>query len=216
MSAELGRPENDYVMMGQGNTSVRVSEDTFFVKASGTYLSKSAPESFVEVRFSDVLGIFDNSAADVGDMLAKARVDDNARMPSIETVFHAYLLSQPGVKFVGHTHPTDVNAILCSKMAKELIESRIFPDEAIYCGTRPLFVPYADPGISVAMAVKTHVDEFIKSDGCVPKVIMLQNHGMIAVGETAEEVLRATAMWAKNARVLLGAHALGGVHTITD
>lgn len=217
MSAVLGRPENDYVILGQGNTSARVSDESFYVKASGSHLAKSATESFVEVRFEDILKILENGSltdADVRSILAEAREDKSARMPSIETVFHAYLLSLPGVLFVGHTHPTDVNTILCSNAARELVESRIFPDEAIYCGLRPLYVPYADPGVSLARAIRGSVEDYIKSDGCAPKVILLQNHGMIALGETSEEVTWATAMWARNAKVLIGAYSLGGIHTL--
>lgn len=217
MSANLGRPENDYVILGQGNTSARIDAETFYVKASGAHLAKSASESFVEVRFADVLKVLDSSDltnSDVSRILAQARVDDGARMPSIETVFHAYLLSLPGVSFVGHTHPTDVNTILCSNSAREIVESRIFPDEAIYCGLRPLFVPYADPGVSVALTIKACVDGYLESEGCAPKVILMQNHGMIAVGETSEEIEWATAMWVRNARVLIGAYCLGGIHSI--
>jgi ribulose-5-phosphate 4-epimerase/fuculose-1-phosphate aldolase len=41
-------------------------------------------------------------------------------------------------------------------------------------------------------------------------VILMQNHGFIALGRTPAEVENITAMYVKAARVLLGTYALGG------
>jgi len=49
----------------------------------------------------------------------------------------------------------------------------------------------------------------------VPKVILMQNHGLIALGRTAQQVENITAMAVKAARVLLGAYALGGPRFLT-
>ena len=35
MTRALGEPAMDYVIIGEGNTSMRIDEDSFFVKASG-------------------------------------------------------------------------------------------------------------------------------------------------------------------------------------
>jgi hypothetical protein len=36
LSNHLGNPANDYCILGEGNTSARADEGTFWVKASGT------------------------------------------------------------------------------------------------------------------------------------------------------------------------------------
>ena len=46
-------------------------------------------------------------------------------------------------------------------------------------------------------------------------MILLQNHGLIALGRTATEVENITAMYVKTARVLLGTYALGGPRFLT-
>jgi rhamnose utilization protein RhaD (predicted bifunctional aldolase and dehydrogenase) len=219
MSASLGRPEKDYVILGEGNTSAKIDDDRFYVKSSGAYLSASAPEFFVEVQASKVLDMLDGpelTDAEIKARLGAARVDQTSRWPSIETVFHAYLLTLPGVNFVAHTHPTAVNIILCSNAAQEIIESRIFPDEIVYCGIRPILMPYVDPGVKLARTVKQTVVDFMETEGVTPKVILMRNHGFIALGETAADAEAITAMWVKTARVLAGAYTLGGVHYFSD
>ncbi len=43
----------------------------------------------------------------------------------------------------------------------------------------------------------------------------MQNHGLIALGRTAQQVENITAMAVKTARVLLGTYVLGGPHFLT-
>jgi len=52
--------------------------------------------------------------------------------------------------------------------------------------------------------------------GEAPKVMLMQNHGMIALGRTAAEVEAVTAMYVKTARVLLGTYALGGPRFLSE
>ncbi|MEZ4560669.1 MAG: class II aldolase/adducin family protein [Caldilineaceae bacterium] len=61
MSRNLGRPEHDYVILGEGNTSARVDDDTFYVKASGFNLASIEAEGFVKVRFDAALAILDEA-----------------------------------------------------------------------------------------------------------------------------------------------------------
>ena len=39
MSGNLGDPANDYVILGEGNSSAIVDENSFWVKASGTSMN---------------------------------------------------------------------------------------------------------------------------------------------------------------------------------
>ena len=86
-------------------------------------------------------------------MLA-ARLDSAAKKPSIEALFHAYLLTLPGVRCVGHVHAIAVNQILCSPRAREFAEKRACPDEIVMCGVESVFVPYAEPGLGLSQAIR--------------------------------------------------------------
>ncbi len=218
MSANLGRPELDYVILGEGNTSAKINRERFYIKASGACLSRSCPENFVEINISPVLDMLDGpelSDDEIKERLDKARVDKSAPRPSVETTFHACLLDL-GAEFVGHTHPTAVNAILCSKAAEEIIQGRIFPDEIVYCGIRPILLPYTDPGLALAREIRRAARDYIEVENTLPKLILVRNHGLIAIGQSASEVENITAMYVKTAKILMGAYALDGVNYLTE
>lgn len=219
LSQNLGDPARDLAILGEGNTSARLDEDTFLVKASGTELRTASEQSFVAVSLSRAVAVLDEG--DLNDeqvraALARCKRDpSDARMPSVETFLHAYLLSLPGIGFVGHTHPTAVNAVLCSAHAREAVSGRLFPDEIVCCGPAVCYVEYTDPGIPLARRLRAEVERFIDDQNMPPKVILMQNHGMIATGASARDVEVATYMYVKAARVLLGTYALGGPHFLS-
>jgi len=219
MSNSLGDPALDYVILGEGNTSARADADTFWVKASATELRTIDHAGFVRVRFDRVLALLkaDNlSDDDVKVGLEAARVDPIATArPSVETVLHALALDLENVNFVGHTHPTAVNALLCSQKGEELASGRLFPDHIVYCGSTSVYVPYTDPGLPLARKVRDLIGQYIDEYHEVPKVILMQNHGLIALGKTAQEVENITAMAVKAARILQGTYAFGGPHFLS-
>lgn len=214
MSRRLGDPAMDYAILGEGNSSAGADAGTFFVKASGVSLRDITESGFVRVRRAPILELlFRASIGDdeVRDAMLAARIDTMTPIrPSVETLFHAYLLSLPGIQFVGHTHPTPVNAILCSQQAEEAVSGRLFPDEIVCCGPSPCWVPYVDPGQPLAREMKARVDAYIEEHRVPPRIILMQNHGLIALGRSVSEVESATAMYVKTARIILGTYALGG------
>jgi rhamnose utilization protein RhaD (predicted bifunctional aldolase and dehydrogenase) len=219
MSRALGDPALDYAILGEGNTSARIDDNTFWVKASGAQLCSIDAGGFVQVRFDGVLSMLEADGlgdAGIKAVLEAAGVDPGAKArPSVETVLHALALKLEGVNFVGHTHPTAVNAILCSQKAEEVVAGRLFPDEIVYCGPAPVYIPYTDPGVPLARAVRDAINRYLDKYRERPKVVLMQNHGLIALGKTASEVENITAMYVKTARVILGAYALGGLHFLS-
>jgi rhamnose utilization protein RhaD (predicted bifunctional aldolase and dehydrogenase) len=214
MSQTLGDPTNDYVILGEGNTSVKIDQDTFLVKASGTHLGSIDESGFVEVWFEGVLSLLQEGTLtnqEIRARLEAARADRECDLlPSVETVLHAVALNSGAARFVGHTHPTAVNMILCSERAEESVRGRLFPEEIVICGPAPAFVPYTDPGLSLGREVWASMQRHADRYGDWPKVMLLQNHGLIAFGQSAQEVLDITSMAVKSARVLLGTYTLGG------
>ena len=225
MSRTLGDPAFDYAILGEGNSSARIDAESFWVKASGAEMRTIDANGFVQIRFDRVLSMLEHgelSDAEVKKGLNAARVDPLATArPSVETMLHATILQLGDrykgveVNFVGHTHPTAVNAILCSQQAEQAIAGRLFPDEIVYCGPAPVYIPYIDPGLPLARAVRVAIDDYLEEYKETPKVVLLQNHGLFALGKTASDVENITAMYVKTARVILGAFALGGPRFMT-
>ena len=131
------------------------------------------------------------------------------KLASIETMLHALALDLPGTHVVGHTHPTAVNALLCSDRAADLVAGSLFPDQVVVCGAHALLVPYAEPGLPLARAVRRGLAEHLDAHGGPPRLIHLANHGIVALGENSAQVLAVTTMAVKAARVLSGALAVG-------
>ena len=235
MTRALGEPALDYVIIGEGNTSMRIDDDGFFVKASGHQMRDISEAGFVAVRFKPMLTMLDNPPQTLTEQKAiteSAILPPNllggtegglaippdasggtegglALSPSIEVSFHAMLLNDCDVKLVGHTHPTAINQILCSELAADFALKRRFPDEVVLCGPQSALVPYADPGLPLALIMRQRVREYMDEQGEAPKLILLENHGMIALGDSPAEILNITAMAVKAARIHLGALLTG-------
>jgi len=219
LSHELGREERGLAMLGEGNTSARLGEGTFLVKASGTCLGTLREEDVVQCRLPALLPMLEKGSLtdqEVDDALLASRADEKAKKPSVEAVFHAWLLSLPGIKFVGHTHATTVNQILCSPRARDFAEHRMFPDEIVCCGTASVFVPYTDPGLKLAQAIRRETEAFIQKHQRQPRVILMQNHGTITLGATWQAVLAAMLMAEKTAKIFVGAAVMGGPVFFTE
>jgi rhamnose utilization protein RhaD (predicted bifunctional aldolase and dehydrogenase) len=214
MSNWIGRPEMDCAILGEGNTSARADDQSFYVKASGYELRTITAQGFVHVAFERVIGLLDcGQLTDqaVKDGLVRAKVDPAiGGHPSVETLLHALCLTLPGVNFVAHTHPVAVNSLTCSANFESAYSGRLFPDEIVVCGPAPLLVPYTDPGVPLARKVKELVDGYIDQWGETPRIILMQNHGLIALGRSPQHVENLTLMAVKTARILLGTLAAGG------
>ena len=214
MARHLGQPENDAVVLAEGNVSAKLDSKRFIVKASDAFLKELCREGLVTVSFKKVLSILQmkNVGQAESQILVKEAVIDpkSGIRPSSETFFHAVLLNNKGVNYIGHTHPAAVNAILCSQNASEIFTRPIFPYQEVVCGPKPLYVPYAEPGFNLAIAILERLQTHLARWGTPPRVILLENHGMIALGETAQDVEMVTAVFDKAARILAGTTVFGG------
>ncbi|HEY3290336.1 MAG TPA: class II aldolase/adducin family protein [Anaerolineae bacterium] len=218
MSHHLGEEQRDLLIIGEGNTSALVDEHTFFVKASGTNLRTITPEGFVQIYRTQVMKLLDANAtdADVKRVLSESRVDKSVMMqPSVETVLHGALYDLTDAKYIGHSHPIDVNAVMCSKHPEDIL-GHMMPDEIVVCGVASVYIPYTDPGLPLAREVVKRVKEFQAKWGEQPRTMYLQNHGLFAIGRSAREVQNISAMAVKHARVLVGTYASGGPNFLSE
>jgi rhamnose utilization protein RhaD (predicted bifunctional aldolase and dehydrogenase) len=209
----LGEESRKLAILGEGNVSSTVSETEFLVKASGACLGAMTASDLTLCKVEPIIGLLDRKGVSDGEVestLLEARVRPDDRRPSVEAAFHAWLLSLENVAFVGHCHPTAVNQVLCSPRARDFAERRLFPDEVVCCGAASVFVPYIDPGIPLAREIRERTLHFIKQHSYMPRIILLQNHGLISVGPTIEAVLSSILMATKAAEIFVGAASLGG------
>jgi rhamnose utilization protein RhaD (predicted bifunctional aldolase and dehydrogenase) len=212
VSREIGEPSLDLVVLAEGNTSTLLDDRTFFVKGSGARLATVEAADFAHVRLEPLLdAALDDGPCDVRALFHEAGVEGTrSPRPSIETLLHAVALGLGEASWVIHTHPTVLTGLLCSTAGEELLRrGPLFPDEAVVCGSQPLFVPYAEPGLELARGVARSLAARIADGGALPRVVYLANHGLVALGASAIEAQAVTTMAVKAARVRLVAAAAG-------
>jgi rhamnose utilization protein RhaD (predicted bifunctional aldolase and dehydrogenase) len=212
LSHQLGSPTEELAILAEGNAGTKLSDSTFLVKASGFSMSNLDESGLIEVQFAPILEALDGDLPDseVRGLLESSRARPSGPLlPSVETFMHAFLLTLPDVTWVGHTHPTPLLSLLALEDAKSLARRRIFPDEIVCCGPASAYLPYVDPGMPLARAVRHATLEYIEEWGAPPKTIWMQNHGLIALGQSPKEVMSATLMAQKSARAWLGALQTG-------
>jgi rhamnose utilization protein RhaD (predicted bifunctional aldolase and dehydrogenase) len=216
MTRTLGERERDFVILSEGNTSARADEDTFWVKVSGSRMVEAEEQSFVRVYLDKVLTLLDASLPEwmFRMDLAGAKVKPGAPgSPSIESALHALCLTLGDAAFVGHTHPTAINAILCAREAETAFTQAISPAESLVGGEQ-LFVPFVPSGQPLAWAVEAALRSYEECQREPPRAILLQNHGLVALGSSPQEVMDITEMMVKTARILVNTYALGGPHFV--
>lgn len=106
--------------------------------------------------------------------------------------------------------------LLCSKNSRELFAGSLFPDQIVVTGPHYAYVPYADPGLPLALTVQRTIRDFMDRHSRIPKIILMENHGVIALGATPRDVLNATQMLVKTCRILAQTLTAGGPRFLTD
>ena len=194
---ELAYAISPFTICGEGNVSCR-DDANLLIKASGT----------------DLLGLKYDDLVRCG-MDGKPH-EDEEKKPSMEVSFHAWILRTfPQINFVAHTHPTNTNKILCSERIFSFAKRRLFPDQIVRNGARSCVVPYATPGKPLRNAIKESIFDFMGNERYFPKLILLQNHGIITAGTSSKECIASTLMCEKSAEVYIGARAMGSITYLT-
>lgn len=175
----------DLVQAGGGNSSIKLDDGTMLIKASGFSLSdvglskgysKVDNQLIINITENQELkNISDRSKRDsfVKELISKATLDKNNK-PSIETFLHS-LMS----KYTIHIHPIQVNAITCKCDWKDILQ-KIFKTA--------LFVNYKTPGFDLALELKNEMEKYLIINKIKPKIIFLQNHGLILSSDDFNEI----------------------------
>ena len=218
LSLNLGKPERTLAIIGEGNTSALLSDDSYYLKASGCELGSITSEGFVRLDRKKVSALLERknvSEDELKKLFNDAKIDSAAtKRPSVEALMHALCLGYEGVKFVAHTHPCYINSLTCSKSFPQNLQGRMYPDEIVLLGEDSVFIPYTDPGIPLACEIKKRIDEYIETYDAVPKSMYLQNHGFVALASSAAEAENITLTAEKAARIRLGAVSAGGINLL--
>ncbi|MCR5714857.1 MAG: SDR family NAD(P)-dependent oxidoreductase [Bacteroidales bacterium] len=173
-----------FVIAGGGNTSYK-NDQYLWVKASGTTLGAITEDGFAVLDRSRLNLISTKQYSNNSDqreqevktdLLRASAYPEKLLRPSVETSMHNFI----NYRFVVHTHPTVINALLCSQQSAQKVQE-LFGDEAV-------FIPYTDPGYVLSKKVETELTAYRAKSGKEPHTILLQNHGIFVSADTVEEV----------------------------
>ncbi len=186
--------DTSLVQGGGGNTSCKTDDGKFmYVKASGTSLANMDKEKgWRKMDINEVHKILQDDklmrrSADIRETLVMQKMamcceDDFglASRPSVESPLHAFL-----DKVVIHLHPEAVGAYVNCKSGKEKI-LKLFDDEK----KQILWVPYVDPGLTLARKTYSLVQKYVKVHNCLPDIIFLEKHGLFVSASSPAAGLR--------------------------
>lgn len=213
LTRSLGDPAKDLVILAEGNTSRRLDDGRIVVKTSGSRMGDVSDQDFVVAEVPplvDLLVARDATQDDLTRALDAGEVAGVRRRGSIETLVHVAVQAVRPSRFIAHTHPTAVVGLMASVNAATAFDRAAYSDEAVVIG-RPLYVPYAQPGIDLGRLVHRTLRERMEQAGDFPQLILLGNHGIVATAETAAGAEAISEMAVKAARVRTAAYASGGL-----
>lgn len=166
--------ETSYIQGGGGNTAVKLDDNQMIIKASGSFLKKmNNKKGYCIVDYKAIRNYLLDPDKDenVFTQTIQSFILKKKDRPSIETGFHAQL-----GKFTIHTHSIYANLLTCSQEGKNIVK-KLFKEA--------LWINYFTPGRKLTLAIKKALNSYNKN----AKVIFLQNHGIIVVGNNASDVL---------------------------
>lgn len=213
LTRTLGDPVKDLVILAEGNTSQRLDDGRIAVKASGAYMAAASRDDFVVTEVPSIIDLIDDPASTQEDLTALLDAGEHGgarRRGSIETVVHAAVQAVRPTEFVAHTHPTAVLGLLTSVHAETAFAEWVYSDEAVVIGF-PLFVPYAAPGIELGRLFLERLRGYVQERDELPSVVLLGNHGIVAIAGSADAAEAITLMTVKGARARVQALSIGGV-----
>ena len=166
----------DIIQSGGGNTSVKINDETMFIKSSGYQLSEMEENvGYSKVNYKKIVDYFKShleiKRSDEKELLENTLIQ--GKRPSIETFLHSIT-----EKYTLHTHPLLINVFTSRKNGMKELKS-MFPDS--------LIIDYQTPGIFLA---KEFFDKFLKLENPQKaNIVFLKNHGLIVSGKNMDEVI---------------------------
>ena len=209
LAHRLGNHPARLAIWNEGAVAATLPSGRMVDSAAGANLGRLDARSMVELDLPTIQGFLGKDDVAAEDFAA-ALTDSESAIPTADVYTFADLFAFEGVRFAAHTQPISVNQLICSPRARQFADRRNLPHEIIACGQASVLVPFAPPGLPLAREVKRKIALWRDRFKIIPKLILIQNHGMITLGDTVEEILMLTEMTMKYAEIFLGAAMMGG------
>jgi len=169
LSARIG--SDPLLIQGAGGNTSLKADGILWIKASGTWLAHALDRDImVPVEIAPLLDAVSsvNPAAERAEQFVVPGLGASGLRPSIETTVHA-LMPQ---RVVVHVHCVNTIALAVRTDCEFELATRLD-------GLNWALVPYARPGLPLALAIAEHSSKR-------PDVLVLANHGLVVAAETVD------------------------------
>ncbi len=186
---EVGRIlyEKEYVAANDGNITVLMEDGTVWATPAGVSKGSMTPDMLVRVdREGSVL--------------------EGSRKVSSEIYMHLRVYNErPDVRSVVHAHPITATGFAVAGVA---LDKNTLPEQIIYMGAVPI-VEYGTPSTDeIPNALSNYLQRY--------DAFLLENHGVLTVGESLQNAYYKMERIENCARVSLVARLLGGEKELPD
>jgi len=211
LGQSLGNHPGRLILADEGSLAGRVTDTRVAVTRRGAQLAALQPPDLVHFdlqRLNEVIALEPVLPEDIA--AAQLHAEYGAEPHEDITLFAWLLGLDPALRVAVHIHPVIVDQIIASPRARQFADRRTVHNEVLALGSASLLVNYADPGIGLTREIQKKMILWRDRNKSVPRVILVQNHGVILVAPSALALLRSIDSLLKYAELFAGASLLGG------
>jgi len=207
----LGKHPAPLILTGEGSLAARVTDTRIAVSRRGAHLAGLEAADLVHfdlAKLGEVIAMEPVLPEDIAGAQLHAAFGVEAHEDI--TLFAVLLALDPALRVAAHIHPVIVDQITASPRARQFADRRTVHNEVLALGSASLLVNYTEPGLPLTREIQKKMILWRDRNKSVPRVILVQNHGVILLGADSASLLRTIDALLKYADLFAGASLLGG------
>jgi len=197
LGQSIGRHPGRLVLAEEGALAARVTDNRIAVTRKGASLAELQAGDFVHFDLQRINEVIAHDPVLPEDLAAtQLHAEYGAEADEDATLFAWLLGLEPALRFAVHVHPVIVDQITASPRARQFSDRRTVHNEVLALG--------------LTREIQKKMILWRDRNKSVPRVILVQNHGVIILGESEVALLRSIDALLKYAELFAGASLLGG------
>ncbi len=189
------------------------ASDSFFINSADSNTRLIAKQNIGEYRLEPMLQIAQSeyiTKPQIFEIITNAQISKTEQKISSEFLIHAIGLVFAEANYLLHSHSTKVNKVLASKLGAKAFRGHVFEESVIICGKNPASIKFAESGYQLATAIYRELSSFQKIYFHLPKILLLENHGVVILAKNPKELITITKTLELWAELIYAAYQLGG------
>jgi NAD(P)-dependent dehydrogenase (short-subunit alcohol dehydrogenase family)/rhamnose utilization protein RhaD (predicted bifunctional aldolase and dehydrogenase) len=152
-----------------------------------------------------------------GALKSPLRMDEKEVPQLITEVLPALrmIASQDGLKVLRIRNNSLINSFAESTESFAKISKPFTPDIIVYCKSKYLYIDQVDSSESIINQFKSQYEAFVLQNKYAPKVVLIKNYGLIAIGDNAAQTDIILDVFEDMMKISAFAESFGGQHFMT-